>query len=390
MRVLLVNLERGWRGGERQTLLTALGLKEQGLQPTVLAYKGGPLAQRLKDQHIAVVEKRSVVGAVLHLLSCCRSYSIYHAQTSAALTWLASLKPLLKGKIVFSRRTAFPLVEKGESLTVNYSKRIKRLHWKWTQTDCFVAVSQAAAADPIALGLAPRIIPDAVEYVPADVDHIIAVTDQYQLGGRYVLGTSAALSHEKDPLTTIRAIHALWQKRQDFVFLHFGADGNAKTEAINLVNELGLQDVYLFMGFEPHIEDMYRLMHVFVLSSKYEALGSSVLDAFIYAAPVVATNAGGLTELLADERGVICEVGDFEAIAAACDRILDDEPFRNAMILRALNWVQAEHSVEKMVQNYIQLYDETVLGKAPEPMVDTEPVFTMAADATEPTDQKTD
>lgn len=358
MRILLINLERGWRGGERQTLLTAVGLQEEGLKPSALVRKGSPLAKRLKESGIHVIEKKSAAAAFVYLFFNTKKHQIYHAQTSAALTWLAGLKWRLKnkGKIVFTRRTAFPLNTNNTPIETCGNKRLQRLVWKWQQADAFVAISQAAAADPRALGFDPIIIPSAVNYVPADTDYIISYTEKHNLGGIYVLGTSAALSAEKDPCTSIRAIHALWQKRQDFVFLHFGADGDAKEEAVALVKELGLEDVYRFMGFEPRIEDMYRLLHVFVLSSKHEALGTSVLDAYLYAAPVVATNAGGLAELLAEGRGVACEVGDFEAIAAACDHLLEDKEFRNTMILAALKWVQEHYSVEQMVQSYIELY----------------------------------
>ncbi len=357
MRVLLINFERGWRGGERQTLLTALGLQEQGLLPTVLVRQGQPLAQRLRALGIATVECGSVPHAIWYLVRSRQDYAIYHAQTSAALTWLASLKFLLKGKVVFTRRTAFPLRKDGQSES-HYQKRVKKLRWKWSKVDSFVAISEAAAQDPRELGFDPLIIPSAVEFVPADTPHIIEFTDTHQLSGRYVLGTVAALTREKDPETTIRAVHALWQKRQDFVFLHFGAEGDAAPAAKALISELGLDEVYRLMGFESRIEDMYRLMHVFVLSSRFEALGSSVLDAFLYAAPVVSTNAGGLAEVVADGRGVICEVGDFEAIAAACDRILDDEAFRKDLVLTAVRWVEKEHSVDMMVQRYIDVYQE--------------------------------
>ena len=219
-----------------------------------------------------------------------------------------------------------------------------------------MASSEAAAKDPRELGFTPLVIPSAVEFVPADTDHIIEVTDKYGLGGRYVLGTVAALTREKDPETTIRAVHALWLQRQDFVFLHFGAEGDAAAEAKALIDELGLSEVYKLMGFESRIEDMYRLMHVFVLSSRFEALGSSVLDAFLYAAPVVSTQAGGLAELVADGRGIACEVGDFTAIAAACNRLLDDDSYRKAIVLKALRWIEKEHSVASMVQSYVDIY----------------------------------
>src|SRR3546814_10999932 len=62
---------------------------------------------------------------------------------------------------------------------------------------------------------------------------------------------------------------------------------------------------------------------LFVLTSTSEALGSSVLDAFLYSVPVVSTNAGGLAEVLADGRGLLCEVGDHLAIAQAMARVLE-------------------------------------------------------------------
>lgn len=355
MRILLINCERGWRGGERQTLLTAVGLQELGLKPTVLVRKGEPLAQRLAAAGIPIIESRSALSALWYLLRTRHDYAVYHAQTSAALTWLASVKRWLQGKVVFTRRTAFPL-RKAHYSEAQYEKRLKKLRWKWGQVDYFVAISEAAAKDPRELGFTPLVIPSAVEFVPADTDHIIEVTDKYGLGGRYVLGTVAALTREKDPETTIRAVHALWLQRQDFVFLHFGAEGDAAAEAKALIDELGLSEVYKLMGFESRIEDMYRLMHVFVLSSRFEALGSSVLDAFLYAAPVVSTQAGGLAELVADGRGIACEVGDFTAIAAACNRLLDDDSYRKAIVLKALRWIEKEHSVASMVQSYVDIY----------------------------------
>src|SRR5690606_6659970 len=118
-----------------------------------------------------------------------------------------------------------------------------------------------------------------------------------------VVATAAALTEEKDPCTLVRAVHALYQRRQDFVFVHLGAGGDAEDQARSLVSELGLESVYLFAGFQPEVESLYRLMDVFVSSSRHEALGTSVLDAFLYEVPVVATRTGGHIQSLADGRG---------------------------------------------------------------------------------------
>jgi glycosyltransferase involved in cell wall biosynthesis len=66
------------------------------------------------------------------------------------------------------------------------------------------------------------------------------------------------------------------------------------------------------------------------LSSRHEALGSSVLDAFVYDVPVTATMAGGLSELLDNGRGTLCAVGDAQAIAQALDDTLSNPSGRAA------------------------------------------------------------
>src|SRR5699024_4616780 len=125
------------------------------------------------------------------------------------------------------------------------------------------------------------------------VDQIRA---QFDLAGRKGLATAAALTPDKDPLTLIRAVHVLRELRSDFVFLHCGSGGSVEAQARQLVHELELDKQYLFAGFQSDIEDVYRMMDGFVISSRSEALGSSVLDAFLYRVPVASTDAGGLKE----------------------------------------------------------------------------------------------
>src|SRR6185369_88190 len=117
-----------------------------------------------------------------------------------------------------------------------------------------------------------------------------------------------------DPLTLLKGIQKLSQRRSDFNFLHFGA-GELEEEVAQRIKELHLQHRYFLMGFAHKVEDFYSLFDVFVMTSKQEGLGSSVLDAFIRKVPVVSTNAGGLKDLLANDRGIACEVGDSDGIA---------------------------------------------------------------------------
>lgn len=122
--------------------------------------------------------------------------------------------------------------------------------------------------------------------------------------------------------------------------MHFGAPGSETSAAEELIAQLGLEDCYKLAGFEA-VEQAYRLMDGFVLSSRHEALGSSVLDAFVYGVPVTATMAGGLSELLDNGRGKLCAVGDAQAIAQALDETLSNPTAARQQAALAHRWSAA-------------------------------------------------
>lgn len=350
MKILQLNFERGWRGGERQTLLCMDRMRAQGHEMALLARKDEALALRAREAGLTVHEFSGVAGVSNYLLRHGRSFDIKHAQTANMVTWLAALKPWLGGGLVFTRRTAFPVSTRRES----------RTRWKWRRVDALVAISEAAAVEPRRLEIPTALIRSAIQARPFNEAHAQRFARDFTLQGQRVLATAAALTREKDPCTLLRAVARLKQERDDFVFLHLGADGDAKEEALALHKELGLGDHYVFAGFQPDVENLYRLMDVFVLSSREEALGSSVLDAFLYAVPVVATDAGGLPELLADGRGLLCPVGDEAALASAMNRLLDDRSLRAAITERASAYAAREHDPDAMASRYLALYQEVL------------------------------
>lgn len=348
MNILQLNFERGWRGGERQTLLCMLQFRAAGHTVALLARTGSELAQAASAEGFVVHECGNVAGVSRFLIGHGKSFDILHAQTANMVTWLALLKPFLGRRVVFTRRTAFPVK----------ASRERRTKWKWRRVDAFVAISQAAAEEPRRLGLDVDIIPSAIEVKPLDQDRIRAFAQEFSLAGKRVLATAAALTAEKDPCTLIRAVHRLRQKRADFVFLHIGAGGDTEAQARDLVQELDLAEYFKFVGFQSKVEDLYRLMDVFVLSSKHEALGTSVLDAFLYSVPVVATNAGGLKESLADGRGILCDVGDDAALADAMHTLLADRSLRAGMVEKAREYVLREHDAGIMAAKYLKQYQQ--------------------------------
>ena len=352
MKILQLYFERTWRGGERQTLYCMQAFRDAGHDVELLARAGYPMAERAAAEGFKVHARTGVPGQVAFLAGHGRSYDIIHSQTANTLTWAVLAKPLHGRPVAFSRRTS--LSAAGHEFTTGF---------KWRHADLFVAISHMAASEPIRLGLRPAIIRSAIEDRPVDPARTAEFVQRFGLEGRKVLATSAALIHDKDPATLVRAVGELARTRSDFVFVHLGGGGNAEAEARHLVEELGLQSVYVFAGFQQGIEDFYPAMDVFVMASREEALGSSVFDAFLRRVPVVSTDAGGLKESLADGRGILCPTGDHHALAAGMARALDDRPLRQAMTARAYDYVRREHDIHVMGGRYLERFQALLAAR---------------------------
>ena len=85
----------------------------------------------------------------------------------------------------------------------------------------------------------------------------------------------------------------------------------------------------MLFGFRNDIKDFYALFDIFTLTSKEEGLGTSVLDAMANKLPIVATNGGGIGEMLQDRKGsLLASVGDYTKLAENYTRLIDNPALR--------------------------------------------------------------
>ena len=349
MRILEINTEKTWRGGEKQTLLTCRGLAEKGIDVELLCLEGFPLAEKARRAGITVHAENGQPGAVRFLLTHGRKYDLIHVQTARAQNWAVLTKPVHGRPVVCTRRVDF--VPKGQ-LTLA----------KYRATDRVVAISGAISTILEKFG-----IPD-VPVIPSCIDLATApepVMTKDELPARHVLqgpkiiGTIAALVPHKDPLTMIRAVARLRELRDDFTFIHFG-DGNLREAAEQEVKRLGLEKTYRLLGFQDNAETLLPHLDLFAMSSCEEGLGSTVLEAFRYKIPVAATDAGGLAEIVPGH-GLSSAVGAPEELAENMHRLHEEPAMAASLADKGHEYVMAEHSIEKMTASYIEIF-ESLLG----------------------------
>ena len=355
--MLHLDTERGWRGGERQALWLAEGVARAGYGSVMVARPGEPLAERARAGGLDVIgcaplwEGDLAAARRVRREVLARNAAVLHAHTGHAVA-LAALAALgTDARIVVTRRTAF-------ALRRNWGTRLK-----YSRASAVIAISQAAAAQLAAGGVAPgriEVIPSGIDltrqFVPADAATLAALGIP---AGAALVVQVAQLQREKDPLTFVDAVDAARRTVPGLHALLVG-DGELRPAVEHRIAALGLGDVVHLAGYRTDADSLLAAASVATLTSVQEGLGTVLLDALSMGKPTVATRAGGIPEIIEDERAaLLAPVGDAAAVGAAIVRVLTD-PALAARLAAGGRARAADFSVERTTARTIAVYERVV------------------------------
>lgn len=166
--------------------------------------------------------------------------------------------------------------------------------------------------------------------------------------------TAARLHPQKDLPTMLRAIAHV----PDVPLVILG-EGPSEGELRNLCASLGIEDRVSFVGFRDDVFEILRAADVFVLSSVWEAVALAVQEAVLVKLPVVATDVGGIPELITDRHsGRLVPPGDPAALALAIKEVLDAPEVAHAYAEAAYEKLRLSFSTESMLARLKAIYKE--------------------------------
>jgi len=153
-------------------------------------------------------------------------------------------------------------------------------------------------------------------------------------GDRLVI-TVARLMPQKGVDVLIEAVARMVPTHPGWRFAVAG-DGVDEAMLKALARERGVDKHMIFLGrvSQPHL--YLSASDLFLLTSRWEALPFTIVEAFRAGIPAVATACSGVVELIDDDVGAVVPIGDVDAIAGAVTRILTDDPLRARMAAAAL------------------------------------------------------
>jgi glycosyltransferase involved in cell wall biosynthesis len=325
VRIVHVASGREWRGGQRQVWLLTRELHALGIEQTVVTSRRSRLADRLSSSGVHVREVSWTVGldprVIPAVLGELRRPALLHAHDAHALTLAGICSWITGSSYVATRRVTFPL----------------RNPYLWRRACRIIAISGAVKHALVHDGLDPSrvvLVPSACDPSAADPSPIDIRTRLNLPPGGQLAVALGALTPEKDHLTLVRAAFRLVR---DLPELHWVIVGQGKMEQRirREIEQLHLNGRVHLMAW---IEDPHQVLgqaDLFVLSSRSEGLGSSILAAMARGIPVVATRVGGVPELLESGAGLLVDPADPEQLADAVKRVLAEPSLQRSLVTKA-------------------------------------------------------
>ena len=138
-------------------------------------------------------------------------------------------------------------------------------------------------------------------------------------------------------------------------------DGPDRSTAEYLARKLGVRDRIHFLGKQDNVNELLPVADLMLMPSEMESFGLAALESMACRVPAIATRVGGVPELIDDgTNGILCEVGDVDAMALAAIDLLGDAGWLEAMQAAARKTAQDHFCASTIISLYENYYRRVI------------------------------
>lgn len=181
--------------------------------------------------------------------------------------------------------------------------------------------------------------------------------------GSIVIGVVAQLIPRKGHALLLDCLQAVISRHPEVQVLCFGR-GPQERALRRRIAARGLAEHVRLMGFRDDLAVLMPGLDLLVHPARREGLGVAVLEAMSCGVPVVASDAGGIPDIVEHERsGLLFASGDSRELCAALLRMLDDEALRLRLARSGRERVKSRFSVQRMSRRYMEVYNRVLSAR---------------------------
>ena len=362
MKILHLSSERTWRGGEQQIAYLVEESLRLGLEVLVAGRRGSAIEDYCKRGKVPFFalpfSGEFSLRTAFGIRRICQDESVdfvhMHSSHSHAMGVLSAIFGN-RAKLILSRRVDVPM----------RSNVLSRFKFNYRGIEKIVCVS-----DAIKEVMRPDLNdPEKLVTVHSGID--LARFEGTHVPGKLrkefnvpadvpIVGNVSALADHKDYPTYLKVCRELKDQGVEARFFLIGG-GPLEEELRKLVKELEIEDRVVMTGHRSDIPEIMGDLDVFLMTSKTEGLGTTVLDAFANRVPVVATRGGGIPEMIEDGvNGYLSEIGDYTTLARQVLALLPRDERRASFVEHAFETLRKGFTKEETARQTVAIYREVL------------------------------
>jgi glycosyltransferase involved in cell wall biosynthesis len=363
MKILNITSITELRGGDVQMYTVYNLLKsKRDLTQYILCPENSVLAEICKKENAAFFtykkNKLKLINLIIAIIKICKkeSISVVHIHDSSALNAaLIAIKFLKKyTTLILSRK-------RNNRIKNKFLNRYKYSHPSIKKIICVSKAVENIFENIIQNKERLLTIYDAIDVGKiAQKENTNLLRQEFNFSPESrIVGNIAGLTSQKDIFTFIDTAREIMDKKPIDLSIKFVVigDGPLRSELENHVAIKNLKEDLFFMGFRDNVQDLLPEFDIFLLTSLTEGLPLTIYEAFATKIPVVATNAGGIAEVIKNgQTGFITNLKDTENLAKGVLHLLNDKQLSESIKTNAFELVSKNHDLSVMKQNYYSLY----------------------------------
>ena len=204
----------------------------------------------------------------------------------------------------------------------------------------------------------------AVIYPPFDIARLPALKERaIKKNGDWVIGIVGRLSEEKRHIDLLTAFADVLKKYPSTTLMIVG-DGYLRNDLERKADELGIRKKVTFAGFQENVYEYLGKMDLFVLPSRTEGSPLSILEAMAMGLPVIATNIGGIPEIVIDKvTGLLVSLKNTDELSGAIVNLLSNPAMMQQMGENGKKRVMTYFHPGKFIEQHENLYKTQLSAK---------------------------